>query len=559
MIPTPIQPRLNMLSTLIATSLAVAACGGGTDQTTLGADQTTGGAEQTVDSLEQAQGRRSRNSDNSPPTVTVTSQGTVDSLGAVTIVGQATDNWSVKRVSWATDTGGSGITTLSGSNTSVTWSASDVPLQVGDNRLTFTAQDGAGNTSNTSIVVTRGVKSSTTTPEPPPGTTTVPASAPVSAASRAAVLAYGKQSADMQAVVGKFGFAVMNMWPSMGVPYMQGMINNLRAINPSIKLATYVLFNELIGDAPSNDDSYAAVNKVSAAPWWVRDAAGNRVQWTDAYGAYEVNVTNWAPVDSTGKRWPQWKAEFDTTSLLGKLSGLNYIFIDNVMWQPRYDADLMRKGTNQSGSDPIIQAAFRTGYANYFGALRTLNPSLRLMGNADNDLSYPEFKGKLNGAFLECQMGKSWSIETWGGWGVMMKRYRDVIANTTDKEVVFEACGISGANPAQARYGFASVLLEDGYFAYSVNGLDSYWADEFSAPLGTPNEAPPTAATPSGIWKRGYTNGLTLVNPTASNLTIDVGAGYKYLTGTKDPLVNNGQPARVVTMPPKSGLILVKL
>ena len=42
------------------------------------------------------------------------------------------------------------------------------------------------------------------------------------------------------------------------------------------------------------------------------------------------------------------------------------------------------------------------------------------MGNTDGDLSEPEYAGQLEGAFLEGLMGKSWSIETWGGWSKVM-------------------------------------------------------------------------------------------------------------------------------------------
>ena len=374
------------------------------------------------------------------------------------------------------------------------------------------------------------------------------------------MLAYGKMTTEKQSVVGRFGFALLNMYPSMGTAYMQGMINNIRRVNPNIKLSQYVLLNEWYGTATPGTDTFPVTTEINNNQWWVLNAAGQRVQWTSAFGAYELNLTQWATTNIGGKRWPQWKAEFDTTTILRNLTGLNYIFVDNVMWQPRYDADHMRVGTNQLRSDETIRAAFRSGYTNYFSHLRSLNPSLKLIGNADNDLSYPEFKGKLNGAFLECQMGKSWSLETWAGWAKMMERYRTAKNNTSSGEVVFEACGINGANPAQARYGFASVLLEDGgYFAYTVSGLSlPYWADEFSAPIGTPAEAAPTAPNAAGIWMRRYTNGLVLVNPTASALSIDVGAGYKHIAGTQDPAVNTGQAARIVSLPAKSGLILLK-
>jgi hypothetical protein len=374
------------------------------------------------------------------------------------------------------------------------------------------------------------------------------------------VLAYGKIDATVQAAASKFGFVVLNMYPSMGVTNMQALINNLRTRNPSIQIAQYTALNEMAGSAVTTDDTYAAVTQVNSMNWWVRTSTGAQVQWTGLFNNFEINLTAWAPADATGKRWPQWKATNDVNTMYGKLTGIDYVFSDNVMYQPRYDADHMRIGTNQLRTDPTIQSAFRKGYVDFWNTLRALKPTLKVMGNADNDLSQAEFKGQLEGAFNECLIGKTWSIETWGGWQAMMARYRAQLANTkSPKAVIFQHCSINGVQPANMRYGFASALLENGYYAYTVNGLTvPHWADEFSAPIGTALDAPPTAPTASGIWMRRYTNGLVLVNPSASTLSINVGTGYKRLLGTQDPVVNNGAVESMVTVPPKGGLLMIK-
>jgi hypothetical protein len=49
-----------------------------------------------------------------------------------------------------------------------------------------------------------------------------------------------------------------------------------------------------------------------------------------------------------------------------------------------------------------------------------------------------------------------------------------------------------------------------------------------------------------------------LVNPTGSRLSVDVGPGYRHITGDKDPATNDGTPVRVVALPPRSGLLLVR-
>jgi hypothetical protein len=109
------------------------------------------------------------------------------------------------------------------------------------------------------------------------------------------------------------------------------------------------------------------------------------------------------------------------------------------------------------------------------------------------------------------------------------------------------------------RYGLASALLENGYFAFTVNNVIAPpWFDEYDAPLGSAVDAPPTAPTASGIWMRRYSNGVVLVNPTNVTASIDLGNGYKHLKGTQDPVINNGLAERVVSLPPRSGLLMVK-
>jgi hypothetical protein len=350
------------------------------------------------------------------------------------------------------------------------------------------------------------------------------------------------------------------MFPTMGVSTMQAQVNNIRGLNPNVTIAQYVVLNEIAGTVTTTSIDYAANKQVNAMNWWVRDAAGALVQWTGAYGNYEVNHTAWAPADSTGKRWPQWKATHEVQTMFAPLTGIDYIYNDNTMYRPRYDADLMRIGTNQSRDDPTIQSAYRRGYVDFWNTFRSLKPTLKIIGNVDSDLSQAEYKGQLEGAFHECLLGKSWSVETWAGWSGMMNRYRATIANTrAPNKVIVQNCATNGVEPAKMRYGFASTLLDNGHYMYTVTGqVVPFWADEFSAPIGTPLDAPPTTATVSGIWMRRYTNGLVLVNPSTSTLSINVGTGYKRLQGTQDPAVNNGAVESTVTLPPKSGLLMIK-
>jgi hypothetical protein len=374
---------------------------------------------------------------------------------------------------------------------------------------------------------------------------------------------FGKSVDDAatQALVARYQYAIIGLWPGLGATRLQASISGIKALNPNIKLAQYLMLAEH-GDVSTTDPGYSLWQSINTNNWWLLDASGNRTQWTTAYNQYQTNVTAWAPKDSSGRTWAQVKAKYNTDTLLSNMKGLDYVYLDG-MSDPMVSADYMRIGTNQSLKDPVIISAFRKGYMGYVNELRRLNPTLKVIGNNTSEaLASAEYSGQLEGGYRECLMGKSWSIETWSGWEAMMASYRKALANTkAPKDVVFGGCSPGGSNPAFYRYGLASALLDDGYFSFSTDGLyrDTPWYDESDAPLGTAAEAPPKAPTPSGIWSRKYTNGIVLVNPSkTTTASINVGPGYKHLKGSIDPAVNNGLAVSTVTLQPRSGLILVR-
>ena len=363
-----------------------------------------------------------------------------------------------------------------------------------------------------------------------------------------------------QTQIAKFKLGVVSFYAGMGKSRIQGYVNAIKSINPTMKLASYVVMSEYRGSAAATDADYTMIGDLERNGWWAKDAAtGNKVQWTTQYSTYQTNVTGWTRTDANGRRFPQYKAKFDTDNIFGGVTGLDYVYIDQVNETPSVAADYMLAGNIQASTDPTVSAAHRKGHQDYFTSLRSMNPGIKVMANAAT-LAPAEYINQLDGAFMECQMGKSWSLETWSGWDNMMARYRTEMAQTkAPHDVIFQACGPT-ADPTLMRYGLASAMLLDGYYAFTVTGqMSPPWFDEYSAKIGTPAEAPPAAATASGIWMRKYTNGVVLVNPSKTTaLTIDIGTGYKHLTGTQDPNVNNGLAARTITLQPRTGMLMVK-
>jgi hypothetical protein len=143
----------------------------------------------------------------------------------------------------------------------------------------------------------------------------------------------------------------------------------------------------------------------------------------------------------------------------------------------------------------------------------------------------------------------------------MMSYYRAAVRNTRNPDMVFLNAYAEPTDYATMRYALASSMMENGHLVYvpSTGPMEPVWFDEFGAPIGSAVDAPPTAPAQNGIWLRRYSNGVAIVNPSKTlTASIDVGAGYKRLTGTQDAKVNNGQAQRVVTLGPRQGLLMIR-
>ncbi|GBC59831.1 hypothetical protein DENIS_0772 [Desulfonema ishimotonii] len=91
--------------------------------------------------------------DTTPPTVAITSptdeNAYTTKAAALTLSGSASDNVGVTAVTWSCSTGEKGTATGT-----TGWSVPDVALEAGENSITITAADGAGNTATQTLTVT---------------------------------------------------------------------------------------------------------------------------------------------------------------------------------------------------------------------------------------------------------------------------------------------------------------------------------------------------------------------------------------------------------------------
>ncbi len=62
----------------------------------------------------------------------------------------------------------------------------------------------------------------------------------------------------------------------------------------------------------------------------------------------------------------------------------------------------------------------------------------------------------------------------------------------------------------------------------------------------------------TSIWRRDFDNGIVLVNPSSSALSVPLGGTFRRILGTADPAVNDGTTLTTATVPAGDGLFLIR-
>jgi hypothetical protein len=119
------------------------------------------------------------------------------------------------------------------------------------------------------------------------------------------------------------------------------------------------------------------------------------------------------------------------------------------------------------------------------------------------------------------------------------------------------------------RYGLTSALMDNGYYAVFTPGDVRPEYDEFFGGdnhsvsnlgyLGYPVDSPQISAWSQGVYCREFNNGLVLVNPKGNGTkTVNIGTGWKRISGRQDPVHNNGQVVTSITLAEQDGIILLR-
>ena len=320
-------------------------------------------------------------------------------------------------------------------------------------------------------------------------------------------------------------------WTGPGGMAIKTAVHQIKERNAGLRVGQYTVLSESQDDP--GDPALADVrDTLTASNWWLRNAAGARVQWTDRYRAWEIDFTEFALADARGRRYPQWRAQRDAEVFFEADSGFDIWYVDNVVRVPRVRADWQRVGRDTGASNPVLAAAWRRGYVAHVAAIRSLKPDVLVMANSDGDLSEPEFRQLFNGAFMEAVMGESWSLERRAGWHGLMNAYRTTHSHLLPPAMIgFNVHG-DPSDRRLLRFSLASCLMGDGHYSFTdaQAGHSSVpWFPEFDMQLGQALEPWQIRPQQGRIYLRRFEGGLVAVNPGLLAASIRVGPDYEQL------------------------------
>ncbi len=374
------------------------------------------------------------------------------------------------------------------------------------------------------------------------------------------------QDASYQKTLARLDVVILGFYKgwAAGGATIDSVVKSLKVLHPDILVGQYTILSEAYEKDGKHLPDYDKVFKLDRENWWLRKADGGKVQWTDKYLAWQTNISDWTQPDFNGDRYPEWLAKRDYQAYFHNAPAIDIWYFDNVGKRPEVKlSDWKRNGRDDDHDAAPIAAAYRRGHAAEWNEAHQLAPNMLLMGNISvgHDLSEPEYRGKLNGAFMEGMMGYSWSIEKWAGWDKMMALYHSVFPNLAPPAIV--GFNVSGKPDDYRffRYAYASCLMDDGYFSFTDErvGYSSVpWFDEYDINLGHAIDAPQIAPWQNGVYRRVFERGMVLLNPGAHAVSVNMGARYKRFTGMQDADVNSGASAEHITIPPRDGIVLVK-
>ena len=297
--------------------------------------------------------------------------------------------------------------------------------------------------------------------------------------------------------------------------------------------------------------------------WWLKDGkGGDHSIWP---GNKSLNVADYCPTVN-GEKFNTFLPKFVQQEIMS--TGLwDGVYFDSVLDGIKFT----NNGNIDIDNNNIIDEKNWADNKWREGAKILLNNTRKLIGEDkiilvnSSSYGYQYFNGRLY---------ETWPSPWYGGWQGEMNDYKNLQRNSNYQPAVVilnPNTNNTGNNTKyrQVRFGLASTLMEDGYFAYDFGTNDHsqlWWYDEYDVNLGQPtgeskNLFGPSEKYISSVWQRDFSNGIALVNSTKEikNINLDDNDGvYEKIRGVQDSTVNDGSLVKKIILGPEDGIILLR-
>lgn len=380
-----------------------------------------------------------------------------------------------------------------------------------------------------------------------------------------------------------------------------GTTGILRKRNPNIIILSYFSsfdFSQNIPPiAPNGHDFFPTlryfVNNLDIA-FLLKDTSGNRVNifkgvgwenWTNGLN-YTTGIKTYLP-------------DVMNTMIVSK-NMTDGIFFDwastEIHWfsyAGNGNGPIDMDNDGQAESDTQVNALHVAGWKEMVTNCRNLFPTETvIVGNA-GWWTGTDYAGVLNGIMIENFQESPDTVTDKNSWAAQMAVYAKHVYLCPNPKLSFIMSNYLNPSESHAfvRYTLASALMFDGYFCHTNKDAgyqSARWYDEYAVNLNT-GEADRSVefkgylGKPLGhaknfhnynhllfsslyngleannhVWFREFENGLVIVNPTSSGVTLNLGTTYRKIKGVYDPTFNDGSELTSITMDARSGVILLK-
>jgi hypothetical protein len=320
------------------------------------------------------------------------------------------------------------------------------------------------------------------------------------------------EHADYSQTAARNGYVILQAWETK-------RMHELKAQNPNLKVLVYknLAYSAAKPSATAPPSTGVSTNE-AASSWYLLNTSGQR---------FSPSAYPWMSAMDVGNREYQERWANNVITELQQ-QGWDGVFMDDA--NPTIKYAYNPAAVAKYPSDATYSAAMES-------ALAYIGPKVQSSGKLAiaNFSCWAEYHNQLNGWLNYLSGALDEMFVKWGsnaGEGYrgegQWKEQVEEASYAAAHGKVFLGFTQGAENETQAaRYGYASLLLggnASASYSFIANYSAESWIPEFEYQIGEPTGA--YSKDPSGVYRREFTNGLVLVNPSGQSRTVKFGGSY---------------------------------